>query len=77
VKYPREGLKFYNGKVIERFDNKDQNETMRMCEGQTLPQGFVIIDEPRDPSVCPREQGDSASGPTYKVILQTVKKKKE
>lgn len=72
VKYtsPRGGAKLYNGKVIEHYDTKKKGETMKMCEGQAVPEDFVVVDVPNDPSVCPREPGDTSSGPTYKLILR-------
>jgi hypothetical protein len=72
-KYPNySGEKyFYTGKVIERYDNKKKGDTMRMCvEGQTIPDGFMEIDAPIDPSVCPREPTATNSRLTYKVILR-------
>jgi len=53
----------YTGKIIERYAEKPVGSKMNMCEPQSLPEGWVIIDKKVDPKTCPREPGDTSSGP--------------
>jgi len=73
VKYP--GLRgrqtVYTGQVIERYTDKPPRSKMNMCEGQSPPAGWIVIDRIFDPKVCPREPDDQTQGPTYSVILKT------
>jgi hypothetical protein len=60
----------YTGKVIERYADKPAGSIMNMCEPQSLPDGWVLLETPVDPKVCPREPSDTIKGPTYSVILK-------
>ena len=61
----------YTGKVIERHTDRPAGSKMNMCDGQSPPLGWVIIDRPVNPNICPREPGDKTPGPAYSVILKT------
>lgn len=61
----------YTGKVIDRYTDKPVGSKMIMCESQNVPDGWVIIDRKVDAKFCPREPGDTVSGPNYSVILKT------
>lgn len=69
--YPAPRGIFYNGRLIERHTDKPVGSKMSICEGQSLPSGWVLIDQKNDPKVCPREPGDQTQGHTYMVILKT------
>jgi hypothetical protein len=62
----------YTGKVIERYEGQKVGSIMNMCEPQSLPDGWVLLETPVDPKVCPREPSDTTKGPTYRVILKTT-----
>ena len=62
---------FYNGQIIERYTDKPAGSKMNICAGQSAPAGWVVIDQVKNPKVCPRELADKSDGPTYSVILKT------
>jgi hypothetical protein len=61
----------YTGKVIERYADKPVGSIMNMCVPQSLPDGWVLLETPVDPKVCPREPSDTTNEPNYYVILKT------
>lgn len=73
VKYPSTPgqQSVYTGKVIERYADKPAGSKMNICEGQSQPAGWIVIDRVIDFKVCPREPGDQSQGTNYSVILKT------
>ncbi|CAJ3048573.1 Uncharacterised protein [Burkholderia pseudomallei] len=58
----------YTVAVLERYDNQPIGATLTMCDGQTLPAGWMVLSRPLSPLLCPREPGDMTPYPSYSLI---------
>jgi hypothetical protein len=70
-----DGSKLYIWKAIERYEDKKKGDIMKICDGQKIPEDFMIVDSAFASSVCPRDPSDTNSAPTYNVIIRVKEAK--